>query len=156
MWAVMWHVQISQTSANSLGSGFWKKPFYQNRCGGLIQYLGDTSVKIHLPLSSELWNQIHSLYSKLTLYKLWRGGKLLQSASLHSRDNIYCESRDQEQEQNRPLQLIVNSKPLLFSRPKYCCTLSAYLTSSLQTEGCFSSLTKEAISSLMFFVFNIE
>jgi hypothetical protein len=65
------------------------------------------------------------------------GGKLPQSASLHSRDSISCESRDQEQEQSRPLQLIVNSMPLLFSRQKYCCTMSAYLASPLQIEVAF-------------------
>ncbi len=81
---------------------------------------------------------------------LWRGGELPQSASLHSRVNISCESCDQEQEQSRPFQLIVNSKPLLFSRRKCCYTLSAYLTSSVQIEVAFQDKTKEAMSSLMF------
>ncbi len=118
-------VQIPFISANSLTNGFCKKLF--NKLDAETSYLGGTSVKIHLPLHGELWNQI----------SLWRGGEISQSASLHSRDNISCMSHDQEQEQSRPLQLIVNSKPLLFSCRKYCCTLSAYLTSSVQIEVAF-------------------
>jgi hypothetical protein len=72
---------------------------------------------------------------------LCKSAKLLpipqQSASLHSSDNISCESRDQEQEPSQPLHLIVNSKLLLISRRKYCCTLSAYLTSTVQIEVAF-------------------
>jgi hypothetical protein len=62
---------------------------------------------------------------------LWQGGELPQLASLHYRGNVSCERREQEQEQeqSRPLQLIVNSKPLLSSRQKLCYTLSVHLTS---------------------------
>jgi hypothetical protein len=74
--------------------------------------------------------------------------ELPPSASLHSRGNISCESRDQEQEQSRPLQLIVNSKPLLFSRRKYSCTLSVYLTSSVQIEVAFQDKQKKPFRHL--------
>jgi hypothetical protein len=79
---------------------------------------------------------------------LWQGGELPQSASLHSRVNISCESRDQEQEKSRPIQLIVNSEPLLFSCRKYCCTLSAYLTSSVQIEVAFQDKQKKPFRHL--------
>ena len=69
-----------------------------NKIDAEAPYLPYTSVKIHLPVSCELRNQICALYSKHALYKLWGRGRTLQSASLHSRGNISVESHDQEQE----------------------------------------------------------
>jgi hypothetical protein len=46
-----------------------------NKIGAEALYLGYTSVKILLPLSCELWNQMCDLYSKLALYQLWGRGE---------------------------------------------------------------------------------
>jgi hypothetical protein len=114
-----------------------------NKIDAKILYLGSASVKNQLPLRGGFW------CSELEVIKsLWRGGELPQSASLHCRGNISCESRDQEHEQSWPLQLIVNSKPLLFSHQKYCCTLSAYLTSSVQIEVAFQDKWKKQFRHL--------
>ncbi len=92
---------------------------------------------------------IHLLYSELEVIKACgEEGTPPPLVSLHSRGNISCESRDQEQQQSRPLQLIVNSKPLLFSRQKYCCTLSVYLTSSVQIEVAFQDKQKKPFRHL--------
>jgi hypothetical protein len=41
-----------------------------------------------------------------------------------------------------------NSKPLLFFRQKYCCTLSVYLTSSVQIEVVFQDIRKKPFRQL--------
>jgi hypothetical protein len=126
-----------------------------NKIDAEASYLGYTGVKIYLPLSCELWNQICGLYSKLALYKLGGRGKLLKSESLHSRGNISVGSRDQEQEQSRPLQHTVDSRPFVIFPPKILLHIVCIFNIFTKDWGCNSRLTKEAISSVMFFMLNI-
>jgi hypothetical protein len=72
--------------------GFARNLF--NKIDAEASYLPYSSVKIYLPLSCELGNQILALYILNTHY-INCGGEPPQSASLHSRGNISVESRDQ-------------------------------------------------------------
>ncbi len=105
-----------------------------NKIDTEASYLPYRSVKIHLPLSCELENQIRALCSKYALYKLWGRGRT-PSVSVtsfqrqHLRGELWLSKNKAE---HSSAQWTVSS--LLFSRRKYCCTQSAYLTSSLQTE----------------------
>ena len=97
MWQSREHARIWCKTATSLlipqRRVFARNLF--NKIDAEAPYLPYTSVKIHLPVSCELRNQICALYSKHALYKLWGRGRTLQSASLHSRGNISVESHDQ-------------------------------------------------------------
>ncbi len=67
-----------------------------NKIDAEASYLPYSSVKILLPLSCELGNQICTLYILNTHYiSCGGGGEPPQTASLYSRGNISVESRDQ-------------------------------------------------------------
>ncbi len=90
-----------------------------------ISYLGDASAKNHLPLRGGLGNQMRHSYSELEVIKACgKGGISLSRRHLIAETTFRVRSVKKEQEQSGPLQLIVNNKPLLFSRWKLCCTLS--------------------------------
>ncbi len=66
-------------SLNSLTSGFCKKLF--NKIDAGTSYLGDASVKYHLPLRGRFWRRIRHLYSELEVIKAC--GKGENSLSWH-------------------------------------------------------------------------
>jgi hypothetical protein len=129
-----------------------------NKIDAEASYLPYSSVKIHLPLSCELGNQIRALYILNThyIYKLWgRGRTPSVGVTSFQRQNLRGESWSSKNKADQSsAQWTVSS--LLFSLWKYCCTQSAYLTSSLKTEVEIQDLCNErSISSDMFFMFNI-
>jgi hypothetical protein len=111
------------------------------------------------PPTSFLWagkSNTHLIYIKYTLYKLWgRGRTPSVGVTSFQRQHLHGESwSSKNKADHSSAQWIVSS--LLFSRWKYCCTQSAYLKSSLQTEVEIQGLCNErSISSVMFFMFNI-
>jgi hypothetical protein len=83
---------------------------------------------------------------KHALYKLWgRGRAPSVGVTSFQRQHLRRESWSSKNKIDH------SSMQWIFSR-KYCFTQSAYLTSSLQTEG---GIQEKAILSVMFFVFNI-
>jgi hypothetical protein len=77
----------------------------------------------------------YATYIANQLYKsLWRGGNSLSRRHFIPETTSPVRVVIKNKNKADHSTLIVNSKPLLFSRQKYCCTLSAYLTSSLQIE----------------------
>jgi hypothetical protein len=77
-------------------------PFFLNEWFLQETFFDKIDVEIHVSKSTYLFlvscEIKYATYIANQHYKsLWRGGELPQSASLHSRDNISCESRDQEQ-----------------------------------------------------------
>ncbi len=126
-----------------------------HKIGVEASYLGYTSVRILLPLSYELWNQIRDLYSKLTLYKLWvKGETPLVGVTSFQRQHLCGESWSSTRTKpTTPAQ--VDSKPFVIFPPNILLHIVCILNIFTADWGCNSRLTKEAISSVMFFMFNI-
>ncbi len=125
-----------------------------NKIGADASYLGYTSVKILLPLSCELWNQIRDLYSKLALYQLLGRGKppsghhfIPEATSLW---RVMIKHKNKADYSSTQWTI----SPLLFSH-RILLLIFCILNIFTADWGCNSILTKEAISSVMFFMFNI-
>jgi hypothetical protein len=97
-----------------------------NKIDAEASYLTYTNIKIHLPLSCELGNQIRALFRKHALYKLWGRGRtpsvgVTSFQRQHLRGELWS---SKNKAGHSSTQWIVSS--LLFSHRKYCCTVCIF------------------------------
>jgi hypothetical protein len=101
-------------------------------------YLAYISVKIHLPLSCELGNQICALYSEHALYKLWGRGRTPLSWCHFIPEAISPWRVVIKQEQSRPLKHTVESKLFVIFLPQVLLHTVRILNIFTADSGCDS------------------
>ena len=105
MWQSHDHARIWCKTATSLLIPQWRiferNLFY--KIDAEASYLPYSSVKICLPLSCQLGNQIHTLYSKHELYKLWgRGRTPSVGVTSFQRQHLHVESWSSKNKADTP------------------------------------------------------